>query len=66
VHWLGIVDLTNLLPMRKSGILSQPRGAHIKPSLKGSWPWSVARTPIQLGATLRWHSWTSIARVSGG
>src|SRR5258706_13536265 len=65
-HWLGIVDLTNLLPLRKSLILSQPRSSLIKPSLKGSWPWSVARMPRQLGATLRPHSWTSIARAFGG
>jgi hypothetical protein len=29
VHWLGIVDLTNLLSVQKSVILSQPRGARI-------------------------------------
>jgi hypothetical protein len=34
VHWLGIIDLINLFPMRKSGILSMPRGAHKKLSLK--------------------------------
>src|SRR6266404_9652244 len=65
-HWLGIVDLTNLLPLRKSLILSQPRSSLIKPSLKGSWPWSVARMPRQLGATLGPRSWASIARAFGG
>ena len=29
MHWLGIVDLTNLLSVQKSVILSQPRGARI-------------------------------------
>ena len=62
-HWLGIVDPTFL---RKSCILSQPKSSLIKPSLKGSGPWSVARMPRQLGATLRPHFWTSIARVFGG
>src|SRR6266496_4169040 len=35
-HWLGIVDLTNLIPLPKSFILSEPRSSLIKPSLKGS------------------------------
>src|SRR6266850_136945 len=52
--------------MRKSGILSQPRGAPIKAFLKDSWPWSAARISHHLGATLRPRSWTSIARAFGG
>ena len=51
--------------MRKSGILSQPRGAPIKAFLKESWPWSAARISHHLGATLRPRSWTSIARALG-
>ena len=43
--------------MRKSGILSQPRGAPIKAFLKDSWPWSAARISHHLGATLRPRSW---------
>src|SRR3984893_17212553 len=34
-HWLGIVDPTNLLPLRKSCILSEPRKSLIKPSFEG-------------------------------
>ena len=51
-HWLGIVDPTNLL-FAKSCILSRREARLIKLSLKGSWPWSVARMPRQPGATLR-------------
>ena len=60
-----IGDLTDLLPMRKTGILSQPKGAPIKALLKDSWPWSAARISHHLGATLRPRSWTSIARALG-
>jgi hypothetical protein len=65
-RWRSIHDATNLLLLRKSCMLSQPRSSLIKPSLKGSWPWSVARMPHQLGATLEPCSWTSIARAFGG
>ena len=64
-HWRSIVDLTNLIPMRKSGILSPPRSTRIKVFLKDSWPWSAARISHHLGATLRPRSWTSIARALG-
>jgi len=65
-HWLGFLDPTNPILLHKSCILSQPRSSLIKPSLKGSWPWSVARTPRQLGATLRPYSLTSIALANSG
>jgi hypothetical protein len=65
-HWLGFLDPTDLTLLRKSCILSQPRSSLTKPSLKGSWPWSEARMPRQLGATLKPHSLTSIARAFGG
>jgi hypothetical protein len=50
-HWLGILDPANLLLLRKSCIFSRREAR--SPSLKGSWPWSVARMRHQLGATLR-------------
>jgi hypothetical protein len=37
-----------------------------KTSSKGSWPWSVAKMPRQLGATLGLRSYASIARAFWG
>jgi hypothetical protein len=65
VPLVSIVDLTNVLVLRKSCILSQPKYSRIKPSLKGSWPWSLARMPRRPGTTLRSHSRTSIGRARG-
>jgi hypothetical protein len=50
-HWLGILDSANLLLLRKSCIFSRREAR--SPSLKGSWPWFVARMRHQLGATSR-------------
>ena len=65
-HWLSILDPTNLLLLRKPCIIGSREAHSIKPSLKGSWPWFVARMPCQVGATLGRRSWNSIARAFEG
>jgi hypothetical protein len=50
-HWLGIVDPTNL-PFAEVVYVERAEKVAHKPSLKGSWPWSVARMLRQLGTML--------------
>jgi hypothetical protein len=51
VHWLGIVDLTNLLLHAEVGYLEPAEKGADKTILEGFWPWSVVRTFRQLGVT---------------
>jgi hypothetical protein len=55
-HWRGFLDPTNLLLFRKWRILSPPKSLLINHLWRVRGRWSVARTPRQLGATLRLHS----------
>ncbi len=54
------------LLLLQSCILSEPRSSFPKLSSKGSCPWSVAKMPRQLGATLGLGSYTSFARAFWG